>query len=222
MRLDEFPLERRPREKARLSGLGSLSDEELLALLLAHGYQGVNAVELARDLLNRYLSFSGLASCPLTALEEQKGVKKAKALELAAVFEVARRWKSSAPLQWPYVPKQLYERYAQSLGESPDEKLVLLLLNRRGSLLYERLLYQGSSDEIAFAEKAILSAGLAHNASFLLLAHNHPGGNPLPSSEDLTFTHDLARRLGGFDLRLLDHLIVAGGSYYSFKENRLL
>jgi DNA repair protein RadC len=222
MRISEMPEELRPREKAWRHGLSSLSDSELLALLIGKGAKGHSALEIAEDLLKEYRSFSALGYADPTSFTSEKGLSQVKALELGAVFEAARRYGQEAVPTDHGEASALYERHRHDLGEAMSEHFLLLLYDRQGRLLKEKTLFIGDEKSLLSSNKIILSEALSCRSSSFVIMHNHPSGNPLPSLGELSLTKNLARKAQELGLSLSDHLIVSAYAYYSFAENGIL
>jgi DNA repair protein RadC len=222
MKIALLPPESRPREKARREGIASLSDEEVLALILSRGVKGASALDLAREILARYGSFSSLGAAPSESLMEIKGIKEAKALEIAALFEVARRAAKEAPQSQDSPAEELYEHYHLSLEDEIGEKGLLLLYDRRGRFLKEKILFAGNENRLSASPKLVLSEALSSRASSFVFLHNHPSGNPYPSPDDFSFTSSLEKKASDLSLHFRDHIIVAEGRFFSFRENGLL
>lgn len=222
MKIHDLPLEERPREKALEHGLESLSDAELLGLIIARGTRGHSALEIAKELLAIYQNFQGLAIANPDAFSELKGLSKIKALELGAVFELSRRRESESVPEDSYEPSDLFERLVGVLGQSKQEKLLLLLYSRQGHLLKEKTLFVGTEDSLSASKKLILGEAVAAGASSFVIVHNHPSGDPLPSPGELVSTSALQSTALSLGLRLLDHLIISEGAFYSFSENGIL
>jgi len=222
MKLALLPKQSLPREKARREGISSLSDEEVLTLILSGGVAGASALDLARELLSRYGSFSSLGAAPNESLMEIKGIKKAKALAIAAVFEVARRAAKEVPQSQDSPAEELFQHYHLSLEDEVGEKGLVLLYDRRGRFLKEKILFAGNEDRLSTSPKLVLSEALSSKASSFVFLHNHPSGNPYPSAEDFSFTSSLERKASDLSLRFRDHIIVADRRFFSFRENGLL
>ncbi len=216
--LKALPLEERPREKALRHGIASLSDAEVLALLLGTGTRGRSVLETAEALLLQEGGLLGLSLKAKSEVLETHGVKGAKALRVAAGLELSRR-----------VEKTRYERtkrpsseeiWRRYRGEYEDERLLLLLLDQKGNVKKERMLGLGSSITIAL-EKVV---SLLKEGGFpsCLLVHNHPGGLYFPSSSDLEATSKLSLALKKEGLRLEDHLVISATGYFSFAKEGLL
>lgn len=222
MKLALLPKESLPREKARREGISSLSDEEVLALILSSGVAGESALDLSRSLLAHYGGFSSLGAASSETLMENRGIKGAKALLLSAVFEVARRAAKEAPQSQDSPAEELYEHYHLSLEDEIGEKGLVLLYDRRGHFLKEKILFSGSEDQLSASPKLVLSEALSSKASSFVFLHNHPSGNPYPSAADFSFTSSLERKASDLSLHFRDHIIVADRRFFSFRENGLL
>jgi DNA repair protein RadC len=222
MRIAEIPEELRPREKAWSHGLSSLDDAELLALLIGKGTHEHSALDIAHDLLKEYRSLAALGYADPASFTSEKGLSRVRALELGAVFEAARRYeKEEVPLEKGDA-LALFERHRHDLGEAQSEHFLLLLYDRLGRLLKEKTLFIGDEEGLLSSNKIILSEALSCRSSSLVIAHNHPSGNPLPSQGEITFSLALKGKAEEMGLRLGDHLIVSAYAYYSFAENGIL
>jgi len=214
----------RPRERLLRMGAQSLTDAELVAILLRVGVQGINAVELARQLLKKFGSLRALAEAPLSALLEVKGLKGAKAAQLVAVMEIARR--ISLPDSRDRVTIKSTNdamEYLQSrLHGLSEEHFRALLLNKRGVLLEDALLAVGSVDRARPPIRLIVTRILQANASAVIVAHNHPSGVADASESDKLFTEDLFAALNPIGVKLIDHVIVGADSVFSFTDSGIM
>ena len=208
-RIADLPLGDRPRERLLALGARSLSDAELLALLLRTGRRGASALDLARHLLHESGGLEGLATAQRTHLA-RRGLGEAKVASLLAAIELGRRLARAElgdrdPMNRPaLVARYLFLRY----GEVDQEVLGALFLDIRNRLLTERELYRGTLQRTAVEPRAILKAGLLAGAAGMVIFHTHPSGDPAPSLEDLQFTrrlHDAGDLVG---IRMVDHLIL--------------
>jgi DNA repair protein RadC len=219
-----WPEGERPRERLLSSGPHSLTDAELVAILLRIGVRGTSAVELARHILKKFGSLRAVAEAPLSALLEVKGLKGAKAAQLVAAIEISRR------IALPDSRKSINLKstsdaaaYLRSrLHGLSDEHFRALFLNRRGILLEDALLSVGSVDQARPAIRSIVARTLQANASAIIVAHNHPSGAAQPSESDKLFTEDLYAALKPIKVRLLDHIVVAGDSVFSFADSGIM
>lgn len=219
MKIRELPREIRPREKALHYGIESLSDEELLALLIASGVKGCSAMDISRDLLTTYLTLSSLANANLSSLEEHFGLSKITALKLMATFEFHNRLNS--PLyQHRYLigsSQDLYERY-RYLENFTQEVLAIVMSNKKKEIIKEKILYRGTNSDLSISPKEICLEIISSRCSQFVLIHNHPDGSTNPSEEDIYATEVIKKTADSLQIRLFDHLIIYPGGYYSFKE----
>lgn len=214
----------RPRERLLRLGAQSLTDPELVAILLRVGVQGTNAVELARQILKKFGSLRALAEVPVSALLEIKGLKGAKAAQLAAAMEFSRR------VSLPDARKRVVLRKTSEAAEYlrarlqglSEEHFRVLLLNRRGALLEDALLAVGTVDKARPPIRLIVARILQANASAVIIGHNHPSGAAEPSESDRLFTEDLFGTLAPLGVKLLDHIIIGDASAFSFVDSGLM
>ncbi|MBI5150385.1 MAG: DNA repair protein RadC [Candidatus Omnitrophica bacterium] len=214
----------RPRERLLRQGPHSLTDAELIAILLRVGIKGVNAVELARQILEKFGTVRSLLEAPLSALFEIKGLKGAKAAQLVAAMELARR--ISLPDSRQRIifkkTKEAAEYLRSRLQGLTDEHFRVLLLNRRCVLLEDALLTVGSVGKAEPSIRLLVSRALSANAGAVIVGHNHPSGAAEPSESDKLFTEKLVRVLAPLGVKLLDHVIVGDGLVFSFADSGLM
>jgi DNA repair protein RadC len=219
-----WPEEERPRERLLSRGPQALSDAELLAIVFRTGFSGTNAVELGRQLLKRFGSLRAMVEAPVLSLLEVKGLKGAKAAQLVAAMEIARR--VVVPTKRRTLQLKDTAALAGYLRERlrglPEEHFRVLYLNRRHALLEDALMAQGAVDKVGPSVRSIITRALQVNATGLVLAHNHPSGAAEPSEGDRLLTQDLMSAARPLGLRILDHVIVAEETSYSFADSGLL
>jgi DNA repair protein RadC len=219
----DWPRTERPREKLLDRGPGVLSDAELLALLIGSGTRGCSAVELARGLLSDFGSLRSLLLAE-RARWTRKGLGPARYAAVQAAVELARRHlqeelRSGQPLTTP----QAAFRFLQAqLGDRPYEVFCCLYLDNRHRLIAFEELFRGTVDCAQVHPREVVRQALLHNASALILAHNHPSGGLEPSPADEAITRRLKAGLSLMDMRVVDHVIVGGSRCYSFAEHGLL
>jgi DNA repair protein RadC len=216
--------EDRPREKLILKGRSSLSDAELIAILLGSGTATMSAVDLAkRILLCADNNMNRLAQLTVKDLIKIKGVGEAKAITIIAALELGRRRKDS-DTDKPTITssKQAFDLLRSDLTDIPHEEFWVILLNRGNRVIRKQKISLGGVAGTVADPKIIFKFALDELASGIILAHNHPSGNLKASVAD----HDLTRKLkeGGrlLDIQILDHLIIAGNQYLSFADEALL
>ena len=219
-----WPEGERPRERLLRLGPQSLTDAELVAILLRVGVQGVNAVELARQILKKFGSLRSLAEVPVSALLEVKGLKGAKAAQLAAAMEFARRVSLPDARERVVLKKtsEAAEYLRARLQGLSEEHFRALLLNRRGALLEDALLAVGTVDKARPPIRLVVARVLQANASAVIIGHNHPSGAAEPSESDRLFTEDLFGALAPLGVKLLDHVIIGDVAVFSFADSGLM
>lgn len=225
MRVKDLPLDDRPREKMFLRGLQSLSDAELLAILLRTGYKGNTVVDLSRSLLLKYGNLSRMASLSAEALVKDKGIKRDKAAALLAAFEISRRIASQNKTIFDTritSPNDLAGIFIPMLRDEVKEVFMVVCLNSANKIVkYDRVSVGSLNCSIVHARE-IFKVAIENNSANIILVHNHPSGNTEPSNEDIAVTRKLVEAGKILDIQVFDHLIVAGNSYLSFVEKRLL
>lgn len=209
----------RPREKAERGGAASLSEAELLALLLGSGgAEGRTAVDLANALLGRYGSLYGLSRATLPDLLLVKGIGKAKALSIVSAFEMAKRASEEALKAPSFSPSHVHSL----IKEGVSEAVFLFRYDERGRYLGHERIANGHADRVKQRVGPLLARVFKSGATSFALAHNHPSGELRPSKEDFIATGILLSRSQEMDLLFLDHLIVGPEGYYSFREHGLI
>lgn len=223
MRMTELPSSERPREKLLLRGAESLSDGELLAVLLRTGVKGQNAVQLGASLIESCGGLAGLLQADHDQLR-RPGLGPAKSAQLLAALELSRRCLAAeltrgVPIRAPTDTR----RYLQAeLSGLRNEVFGVLFLDTRHRVLGYETLFQGSIDGASVHPRVVVQRALAHNAAAVILAHNHPSGVAEPSTADEAITRTLRQALGLIDVRVLDHIIVAGPRTSSLAELGLM
>lgn len=224
MPIRDWPENLRPRERLLRHGAAALGDDELLALFLRVGTAGMNAVDLGRHLLTHFGSLTRLCRATLEELSAVPGIGIAKYTQLQAVMEMARRALAEELSATPVMasPAAVGDYLRLTLGAETREVFHCLFLDTQNRLIADVELFQGTLDQAAVYPREVIRKALFHNAASVILAHNHPGGDPAPSAADDTLTAILARSLALIDIHVLDHFIVSAHAIYSFAEqNRL-
>jgi DNA repair protein RadC len=221
MSINQWPAAQRPRERLIAYGAAALSDAELLAIFLRTGVAGKSAVDLGRDMTRHFGSLSALFGASLPAFSSIAGLGPAKFAQLQAVLELARRslseeLQSGVSLSAPQPVKQYLQL---AIGGKKHECFVALFLDVKNRLLKSEELSRGTLTHASVHPREVVKAALANNAAGVILAHNHPSGAMLLSTADLQLTTTLKQALALVDVRVLDHLIVAGNGIYSFVEH---
>lgn len=223
MTIKELDEADRPREKMMRLGARSLSDAELLAILIGSGNDRQTAVQLAQEILARMdHSLPRLAKCELHELTQPfRGMGPAKAVTIMAAMELARRTPAREMPRKEIVnsSRAAYRAISPYLTDLPQEEMWVLLLNQAGRVIATENLSRGGISETSVDVRLIMHKAISHLASAIILAHNHPSGSLQPSEQDIALTRrvEQAAQLVGF--RLNDHLIIGDdGAYYSFAD----
>ncbi len=217
----------RPREKLLLRGKNNLSDAELLAILLRSGTQSESALALAQRILNAVdYNLKNLGQCTVHELKQYRGVGEAKAITILAAMEIGRRRQLpgvSDPRNKVTSSFSAYELIAPLLHDLHHEEFWIILLNRANKLVgRERISTGGVSGTIVDAKLIFQKALTTKTANSIILVHNHPSGNLRPSKADVNITQKLVQAGESLDLAVLDHLIIAGNSYFSFADEGMM
>lgn len=216
----------RPYEKCERFGAGSLSDAELLAVLLRTGTKGENALELAKRILytNGEDELLSIHHYSIEQLKEIKGVGRVKAVQIACISELAKRLakaKAHTVLEFT-CPASIAQYYMEDMRHEQQEIMKLLLLNSKTHLISEMDISKGTVNASLITPRELFIEALKKNAVSIIILHNHPSGDPTPSREDILIT-DRIRRAGELiGINLLDHLIIGNNCYVSFNESGLL
>lgn len=219
--IKELPVYERPREKALRYGISSLSDIELLSLLLDKGYRGSNILEISTSLLSKYGGLVGLLNIPISELKKNKGIKNVGSLKIALIGEFYKRVSEKKN----YIPntkidsEYLYNKYKDQFIYSSQEQLILIILNRNKHIIYETTLYKGSRDTINYSFADIYKEIAKFDGRSFYLIHNHPSGDCLPSKEDILSTLEIKQESKRAHISLIDHIIIGEDCYYSFRKN---
>jgi DNA repair protein RadC len=217
--------EDRPREKLLLKGKSTLSDAELIAILLGTGTTTLSAVELAKKILQHAdNNLHALASRSIKELTEIKGIGEAKAITIVAAMELGRRRKDLDMNEKPKITssKELYELLKGDLLDIPHEEFWIILLNRANRVIKKAQISQGGVAGTVADPKIIFKAAIESLATGIILAHNHPSGNLTASQADIDLTKKLKAGAKLLEMQVLDHIIVGGQKYFSFADEGLI
>ena len=218
--IGRWPAEDRPRERLYHKGAESLADAELLAIQLGAGLAGCSAMDMARDLLSRYGSLSGLAGCGVAELSAIRGVGPVKAVRLAAVFEITRRLRSrNGPGRVVLgSPEQVFARYGPLMEDLQKEVFRVALLDAQNGLLRDVVISEGTLSASLVHPREVFKPAILESAASIILLHNHPSGDPTPSREDLRLTRQLVDCSELLDLRIHDHVIIGRQRFISLAQ----
>lgn len=215
----------RPREKFLLKGKSSLSDSELLAIILGSGNNEDSAVELARKILASVdYNWQKLSKLSIKDLMKFKGIGEAKAISVAAALEIGRR---KAAQEIPEKEKvtsvnDLYKIFSQYLSDLQTEEFWAIFLNQKNHVIYKTQISKGGISGTLVDIRVIFRMAIEHFATSVVVAHNHPTGNLNPSQADISITRKIKEAGDLLDIKLLDHLIIGENSFFSFSEQGLI
>ncbi|MCX8117781.1 MAG: DNA repair protein RadC [Desulfobacterota bacterium] len=223
-KISKWPERERPRERLLQQGPQHLTEAELLGILIGKGTRRKTAIDLARELLDRYGSLDNLFTRSPSELMKVKGIGAAKAATLFAAFQLVRRVQSERKTERPTFKRSadVRDHYLPLLRDLRKEVFKVLLLNRANRLIKEVTISEGTLDASLVHPREVFREALLESAAGVILLHNHPSGNPTPSEEDLRITRQLveAGRLMG--IKVYDHVILAGDDYRSLADEGLI
>ena len=220
MSMLDWPVDSRPREKLIYSGAHCLSSSELLAIFIRTGIKGKSALELAQDLLNHFGNLHNLLNAHLQDFCKIPGLGEAKYAQIQAVLELNRRYLFEELSDIKILKSSLQARHylISKLGHQSQEIFACLFLNKQHYLIDFVELFQGDKNEVSVPLGPILKTALHHNASGIIVAHNHPSGCTKPSQADIKLTENLQKALYLIDITLIDHFIIGKNHASSLAE----
>ena len=225
LRIKEWALEDRPREKLLYKGIASLSDAELVAILIGSGNNEQSAVDLARDILRLASNnLNKLGKLGLHDFNTLKGIGPAKAVNIMAALELGRRRKSADLNDDQKIKSsnEVYTIFHALLSDLNHEEFWIIYLNRSNRIISRLKISQGGISGTITDVRIIMKKGLELLASSIIICHNHPSGNKEPSEADIRITGKIKDAAAFFDISLLDHIIVTDNGYFSFADNGTL
>jgi DNA repair protein RadC len=210
LRLKDQPVSERPRERLAALGADALSHAELIAILLRTGMKGANAVEIGKQLMQKYRTLQLLAQAPVADLQSVKGIGRDKAVTLVAAFALARKMAADLRTESPVLetPEVIVNLLREDNRLRQVETFQIVLLNTRHRLIRVERISQGTLDTLLVHPREVFRAAIAANAAAVVLLHNHPSGDPAPSEADIKVTRDLIRAGQLLKIDVLDHIII--------------
>lgn len=225
LKIQDWAEEDRPREKLLLKGRTSLTDAEILAILIGSGTISLSAVEVAKIILKDVDNdLNKLAKLSVKDLQKFRGIGEAKAITIVSALELGRRKKDTEAekIEKIVVAADAYHMLLPHFVDLPHEEFWILLLNRANQVIKKERISSGGVTGTVVDPKIVFKAALEHLACGIVLAHNHPSGNLKASQEDLALTQKLKDAGNLLDIRLLDHLIITNGGFLSFSDEGIL
>lgn len=222
VKIKELPEEERPYEKLILSGVESLSNEELVAILLKSGYQSISSKDLATILIKEANGLIGLSKMNYQELNSIKGIGMSKASIILAAFELAKRVESmkvEIKHQKLNSCKMVFDYYSKKISDSKQEHFYVVYLDNAKNVIADKLLFIGTINYSVVHPREIFKEAYLLSASAIICVHNHPSGSIFPSKEDLNITANIESIGKLLGIKLVDHIIIGNNQYYSFLEN---
>jgi DNA repair protein RadC len=221
--IHDMPAGERPRERLEHYGPEALSTAELMAILLRTGSQGENVLALATRLLIEFGGLAGLTRASFSELAAVRGMGQAKAAQLKAGLEMGRRLLIAAPDERPQInsPADAANLLMLEMGYLEQEHLRVLMLDTKNRVLGSPTVYKGNVNTSVVRVAEVFREAIRHNSTALIVAHNHPSGDPTPSPEDVRITRQIVEAGNLLGVEVLDHLIIGQGRYVSLKERGL-
>jgi DNA repair protein RadC len=220
-KISNWPKGDRPREKLSILGPENLSSSELLAILISNGVRNLTAMDIAKELLQKFVTLENLSQASLNELQKTEGIGPAKAIILQAAFQIYRNMQREiAENQLKYVknPADVAKIFIPKIGHLKQEIFAVALLDAAGKFIYSKNITQGIVNASLIHPREVFRIAIKEAATAVILVHNHPSGQLTPSAEDISITKKIldAGELIGIPVK--DHLIIAGNNYLSFKE----
>jgi len=223
LRIKELPPTEQPRERLRNQGAAALSDAELLAILLRVGVAGTNVVQLAQQLLVEHGGWTGLLRADYAELCKRRGVGEAKAATVKAALEIGRRLLIAGAEERPQIksPADVASLLTLEMSHLDQEHLRVVLLDTKNRVQQIATVYIGSVNSALIRVGEVFREPIRRNSTAVIVVHNHPSGDPTPSSEDILVTRQIVEAGKLLDIDVLDRLVIGRGRYVSMRERGL-
>jgi DNA repair protein RadC len=220
LRIRELPAGERPRERLKQSGPASLSNSELLAIILRTGSAAENVLGLASRLLTRFGGLAGIARASFGELCAERGVGQAKAAQLKAALELGRRLSTTQAGEKTVIrtPQDVADLLMAEMALLDSEHLRVVLLNSKNHVISISEVYKGNVNASLIRPGELFREAVRENCPAIIIVHNHPSGDPQPSPDDIHVTERIAEAGKMLDIDVLDHIIIGNGSFVSLKE----
>lgn len=224
LKISDLPEEERPREKLLNKGAQTLTNSELLALILRTGNKNENIIHLCDRVLSQFQGLDGLQNCTPQMLMELDGIKEAKAAQLCALIEISKRVRTEKGTKINKIssPQEAAELVRDDMRLLKQEVLKLIMLNTKNCVLFTKDIFIGGLNSSIVHPREIFSEAVRFNSASIIVCHNHPSGDPTPSDEDINITLRLKECGKLMGIELIDHIIIGGNSYVSLKEKGII
>lgn len=218
--IKELPADERPRERMQLRGPQSLSNADLLAILLSTGLKGEPVTAMAERLLVTFGGLGGMLRADLEEIAAERGMGPAKATTIKAALELAKRLSALRSEDKPQIasPDDVVDLLGLEMAALEQEQLRVVLLDTKNRVVATRTVYQGSANQAMVRAAEVFRDAVRRNAIAIIVVHNHPSGDPTPSSADVALTAELVRAGQLLDIEVIDHLIIGQGRHVSLRR----
>ena len=217
-----LPLEENPREKALTYGIETLNNVELLALILRTGHKNESVIQLSQRLLTEIGGFANLSTVTYADLIALKGIKQAKAIEILSIIEIAKRLKDVSSIEKPLLnPYDIFGRVHNQLMFLKQEHFLLLCLDNKNKVIKEKTIFIGSLNMSVVTPREVFKEAIDISSAKIVLVHNHPSGDALPSEEDLLMTEQFQKLGQMMSIEVIDHIVVGWNQFYSIMAKQL-
>jgi DNA repair protein RadC len=222
--IHDLPKSERPRERLKQFGPEALSAQELLALIIGRGVSKRSVITIAQELLSRFGNIKAISEATLEELSQIKGIGFAKAAQIKACFELGKRQDLEPELKDFDIkdPQSVIKAIRASIKDKAKEHFKLILLNSRNKIIGISTVSIGSLNASIVHPREVFKDAIMHNANSVILAHNHPSGDPEPSEDDLIITKRLTESGKLLGIEVIDHIIIVKNGFLSFKEKGLV
>ncbi len=224
-KIKDLPGEDRPREKLHLRGVQSLTDAELLAILLRTGKKGKSVVQIAQDLINEYGNLANIATLSPEKIKQMSGIGNDKSATISAAFEISRRIESqkrNLSNKKISSPADIAEFFIPLLRDELKEKFIVVCLSSSNKIIKYETISVGNLNTSIVHPREVFKVAIENNSANIILLHNHPSGNPEPSNEDIKITKQLVEAGNIFGIEVFDHLIITSSGYTSFVDRKII
>jgi len=222
--IHDLPRQERPRERLQKFGAEALSAQELLALVIGRGIPKKSVMNIAQELLARFGNVKAIGQATIEELSQIKGIGLAKAAQIKASFELGRREELEPELKNFDIkdPESVVKAIRASIKDKAKEHFKLILLNPRNKIIGISTISIGTLNASLVHPREVFKDAIMHTAASVVLAHNHPSGDPEPSEDDITITKRLIEAGKILGIEVMDHIIIAKNGFFSFKEKGLI
>jgi len=221
MKIKEMPEQNRPRERFLKYGPEALSDAELFAIILRTGTRNENVIDMSQRLIKEY-GLRDLFDCSIIELQKIKGIGPSKGMQILAMSELGKRYiQSKKPITKITSAEDVFYLFHERLKNEKQEHFFVVMLNTKNTIIGEQLVSKGTLDSAILHPREIFKPAIKNSTSKIIIVHNHPSGDPMPSQEDIDITHRLIKIGDELGIKVLDHVIVGDGKWWSWmEENR--